>query len=401
MKCCGVLIGGKFGVLILSVDKCINLMGVRGIPAAHGGFESFVANFAPFMRDMGWRVTVYCQESESRAKPRMWEDDWKGIRRIHFETYTRNSLATVEFDMRCIAHVLTQPGIDVVLGYNTAILNAAQRLFGRRIIMNMDGIEWKRQKWGKLAKTWFWINEWIGARLCSVPIADHPEIAAHLKERGCFNSIIIPYGSETVNSAPIEPLVNLGLEPKEYFVSIARIEPENSILEIVEGFVKANICKKLVILGKFEPLKNPYHAKIKAAANEAVRFPGAIYDRSIVNSLRFHCLAYMHGHQVGGTNPSLVEALGAGNAVIAHDNKFNRWTAGEKQLFFGSVESCASAIRKAAGNPQFIEELRDFSRKTHASRFRLFDIHTRYMDVITDQMVKLPVVRGIDASTAP
>lgn len=364
----------------------LNILGIRGIPANHGGFESFVARFAPFMREQGWKVTVYCQADEGVRSPRMWIDEWNGIRRVHFETRSRGSLATIEFDLKTVLHVLRQPGVDLVLGYNTAVFNVLQRLFGRRLIINMDGIEWKRQKWGKAAKLWFWMNEWIGARIATVPVADHPKIAEHLANRGVRNSVIIPYGSDLIIDAPVEPLARLGVTPKDYFISIARIEPENSILEMVQAFVKAAPTgRKLVVLGKLDPDSNPYHAQVREAANDSVIFPGAIYDADVVRALRRHCLAYMHGHQVGGTNPSLVEALGAGNAVIARNNPFNRWTAGDEQLFFSSVDECAEAINTVAKDGDIARRNGEASRERHKHHFQYDSVHRMYLDLIASK----------------
>lgn len=364
----------------------LNILGIRGIPANHGGFESFVARFAPFMTEQGWKVTVYCQADEGKRSPRMWIDEWNGIRRVHFETRTRGALATIEFDLKTVLHVLRQPGVDLVLGYNTAVFNVLQRLAGRRLIMNMDGIEWKRHKWGKAAKLWFWINEWIGARIASVPVADHPKIAEHLASRGVRNAVIIPYGSDVIVDAPVEHLARFGITPKDYFISIARIEPENSILEMVQAFVAAAPPgRRLVVLGRLDVETNPYHAQVRHAANDSVIFPGAIYDAELVRALRHHCLAYMHGHQVGGTNPSLVEALGAGNAVIARNNAFNRWTAGEEQLFFSSIAECAEAIKAMAQNAGLVQRHGLASRERHRQNFQYDSVHRMYLDLIASK----------------
>lgn len=363
-------------------EKCLNILGIRGIPAAHGGFETFAAHFAPFMRDNGWKVTVYCQEERSNNGSMRWEDEWEGIRRIHFATHSSGVLATIEFDFRSVIDVLRKPGIDLVLGYNTAVFTVIQRLAGRKLIMNMDGIEWKRAKWGHVAKTWFWMNEWIGGRVCHVPIADHPEIAAHLAIRGIKNAVVIPYGSDTISSADATILHKFGVSAGDYFVSIARIEPENSILEMVQAFVIANTGRKLMVLGKIDPNNYLYHSAIRAAANDQVIFPGAIYERNILTSLRYHCLAYIHGHQVGGTNPSLVEALGAGNAVIAHDNRFNRWTAGSGALYFSDATSCATAMKLISTDTTVRERLRENSMKRHQENFIFDDVHDRYKNIM-------------------
>ena len=145
---------------------------------------------------------------------------------------------------------------------------------------------------------------------------------------------MIPYGAERVHMADSKFVTSLGLSSGRYFVSIARLEPENSVHKIIEGFVQANLPPemKLVIVGNLDR-GNSYHNKLIELANEQVLFPGGIYDTDNIAAVRYHSLAYLHGHTVGGTNPSLVEALGAGCNIIAHDNKYNRWVAGEQATY--------------------------------------------------------------------
>ena len=130
------------------------------------------------------------------------------------------------------------------------------------------------------------------------------------------------------------------LEPAKYLTLIERPEPENSILEVVKAFSAKFRSVTLAVLEHYNITINSYHRAVHNAASSEVKFFGAIYDKTVLRSLRFHCLAYIHEHQVGGTNPSLVEALGASNAVLAHNNRFNRWVAGEKARYFDSIASC-------------------------------------------------------------
>jgi len=325
----------------------VNILGIRGLPAAHGGFESFAAKLATFLIEKGHSVTVYCQQNSDYQGPR--EDKWNSIHRIHIAPRFDGPLGTIEFDWLCTKDVWKRGGVDLVLGYNTAIFHVFSRLKGRKIAINMDGIEWKRAKWGGIAKTWFFMNELIGTNLLNVPIADHPQIKQHLRSK-CFKEIeVIPYGAEQILSANLNTLFKFGLDRDNYIISIARIEPENSILEMVRAFAKVNMEIKFVILGKIDE-RNEYHKKVLAAANENVIFLGAIYCPETVSCLRFYCKAYMHGHQVGGTNPSLVEALGAGNAVIAHNNRFNKWVLGEKHFYFEDEESLLSIFNTTLNN---------------------------------------------------
>jgi len=320
------------------------ILGTRGIPAAHGGFETFAEKLALFLVERGWRVGVYCQDEVPVVTQRFRSEMWRGIELIRTQVASDGPRATLEFDWHCVRDAARREAVSLVLGYNGAVFLPYLRLAGRKILTNMDGIEWRRPKWSFPVRAWFWLNEWIAAWSSNRLVADHPVIADHLATRRPRSATaMIPYGGVPIPSAPVAPLAKLGLESGRYLVSIARIEPDNSILTLVEAFSRKPRGMKLVVLGTFSD-KIAYHREVMAAAGPEVLTPGAIYDAGIVQALRFHARAYMHGHTVGGTNPSLVEALWAGNPVIAHDNPYNRWTAGEAGLFFSDEASCSEAI---------------------------------------------------------
>lgn len=342
------------------MKKTLRILGIRGLPAAHGGFETFAEHLSLYLRDRGWRVIVYCQEN---GKGPVVHDTWNGIERVRISVPGEGSLSTMHFDWLSICDAAKQGDLCLTLGYNTAIFDTVLRLRGVPNIINMDGIEWVRAKWGKLAKTWFWMNDWVGCWVGNHLVADHPAIRDHLLTRVSGDKITtIPYGAIPVESAPEEPLQALGLEPGKYLTVIARPEPENSLLEIVKAFSAKPRGYKLAVLGNYSD-SCAYQRSVKMAASKEVLFLGAIYDAPVVQALRFHCAVYVHGHQVGGTNPSLVEALGAGNAVIAHDNRFNRWVAGEGAFYFDSVEALSTQFDKLLSDHPTLTRMRMASRK--------------------------------------
>lgn len=350
-------------------------MGIRGVPAEHGGFETFAEYLCKYLIEQDWLITVYCQESGSGP---IYESEWIGVKRIHIPVKREGPLGTIIFDLRSVIHSLRHEGLFFTLGYNTAIFNVLYRLFDKYNIINMDGIEWKRQKWSGLAKCWFWLNERLGCWFGNQLVADHPCIEDHLATRVSRQKItMIPYGGLYVTEADVSHLEAYGLQLQKYAVVVARAEPENSILEIVEGFSSQRRDHKLLVLGNYTD-DNPYHRAVKAAASDEVIFLGAIYDVKVVSALRYYALCYIHGHQVGGTNPSLVEALGASNAVVAHDNPFNRWVAKEGAIYFVGKDGAAKAFTELFSNKELVKHLREQTYNNFQTNFRWGDILSQY-----------------------
>jgi len=345
--------------------KDVRILGTRGVPAAHGGFETFAEHLALYLVERGWRVTVYCQEDGTGP---VFEDEWHGVRRVRMPVATAGAAGTVLFDWKSTLHAAGEKGLVLTLGYNTAVFCAAYRLKGLKNVINMDGVEWRRQKWGKVAKLWFWLNDWAGCWLGNHLVADHPEIANHLSTRvGRDKITMIPYGADRVDAADAALITPYGLEPNGYAVLIARAEPENSILEVVRTWSRRPRGCKLAVLGKYEDSHAYQHAVTTAASGE-VLFLGAIYDKAVVQALRFHARFYVHGHQVGGTNPSLVESLGAGNAVLAHDNPYNRWVAGAGGVYFSTGDDCERHVAHLLEDGTALRTLQSASRAIHEDR---------------------------------
>jgi glycosyltransferase involved in cell wall biosynthesis len=359
----------------------VRILGTRGIPANHGGFETAAENVGYFLRDQGWRVVVYCQTDDTGP---ITEDVWNGIERVLIPTSREGALGTAEFDLRSIRHASRFRDLCLTMGYNTAGFNVVQWM--RRIpnVFNMDGIEWSRARWGRFKRATLWINErvacWIGTAL----IADHPVIQDHLATRARESKLTtIAYGAHAVTDAPTAPVTSRGLIPGQYLTLICRPVDENSILELVQGFSSKHRGHRLAVFGNYEPETNAYHRAVTDAASDEVIFVGSVYDPEEIAALRFHASGYLHGHTVGGTNPSLVEAMGAGNAVIAHDNPFNRWVAADGALYFTTTEGAAEAISSILENPELRRELGSRNRLRHAAEFTWERIGAQYQALLS------------------
>jgi glycosyltransferase involved in cell wall biosynthesis len=345
--------------------------------------------------ERGFAVTVYCQHE---GAPRMWEDQWRGVRRIHIAERGDGALSTIQFDWKATCHAMREDGVALVLGYETGIFTALHRLVGIPTAVNMDGLEQTRSKYGGAARAWLRLNEWVCCRFAENVIADHPLIAAHLARLGNSAKVrTIPYGASP-QRIDREVASALGLAPHSYYLVVARPEPDNSIIEIVEAYSRRKRPEQLVVLGDYGPTSCGYAKRVRAAAGDGVVFPGAIYDKVTVHSLRALSRAYVHGHRVGGTNPSLVEALAASAPVIAHDNGFNRWVARHAARYFEDTDSLAEefdAFEKL--DDLQLHEYRRAASNRFLEAFQWSDILWAY-EVLLRTLMGESVVPKFDAS---
>lgn len=362
----------------------VRILGTRGIPNRHGGFEACAEHLAPWLVTRGWDVTVYCQEAWGAARRHSW---WRGVRLEHIPIRLQGSAGSVLFDVVSGRHAAAHDDLLLTLGFNTAVIFPWYLLRHRRHVVNMDGLEWQRGKWPLPVRGWFYANSWIAGVAAHRLIADHPDIAALLRSRGVGErTTMVPYGADMVAAAAADPLSPMHLVPGDFGLIIARPEPENSILEIVRAWCARRRPVPLVVVGQFEPSR-PYHQAIRAAAAAGdVRFPGAIYDTDTVHALRAHARLYIHGHTVGGTNPSLVEALGAGSPVLAHDNRFNRWVTGEAGQFFDGERQCAAQLDALLDAGETLRSMRAASLARHAAAFTWERVLPAYEGVLIDAL---------------
>lgn len=321
--------------------KKVQILGIRGLPPSHGGFESFVAKLAPYLVHNNFEVTVFCQTKFLGLEK---IDEWLGVRLIHVVA-PETPVGSILFDLKSLLISRKMEGSKIVFGYNTALLS---RILLRKseYLINMDGLEWKRSKWSKLVKMWFWFNELLAIKSPAMLIADHPIIAERLRSRKAANFTMIPYGADIpthrVDPYDIEPF---RLEKDSYGLIIARPEPENSILEMVRAFSRKNRNIKLVLLGEYNT-QNKYCRQVMQAASNEVIFLGPIYDSETVLSLRMNAKFFMCGHTAGGTNPTLVESLAIGSVNLCLNSPFLKWVAGEGSMYFENEEDCSHKIDK-------------------------------------------------------
>lgn len=364
------------------------MLGTHGVPAAYGGFETAAEQVGLYLHQQGWRVVVYCQLDGDGP---ISYDTWNGLERVNIPVSTPGWRGTSLFDLKSVRHSSQFEDVCLVFGYNTGIFNLWQRFKRIPLVINMDGIEWSRSRWGFFRQAILYINERFSAVGGNHLIADHPEIEKYLWTRAPKRKVtMIAYGANEVLEADEAPVRALGLDPGGYLTLICRPIPENSILELVQGFSAKPREYKLAILGDYDPQSDDYHRQVVEAASEDVVFLGAIFDPEVVQPLRFHSAAYMHGHTVGGTNPSLVEALGAGNPVLAHDNPYNRWTAGPQQAYFTTAEDAAAELDRLLGEPGLLESMSAAARARYHAGLTWDQIGEQYRLLLERHLPKNP-----------
>jgi len=333
----GILIGGAVKV----VAKEVAILGTRGIPANYGGFETFAEELSLRLVTKGIAVTVYC---EAGTQPL--SSEYRGIKLVHIPSTECGPLTTILFDMRCLWNARKLYDVVYMLGYGAAPFCFIPRIWGATVWLNVDGIEWARAKWSLLAKCYFKAMEWFSTRIPNRVIADAEGIKVHLKSRHRFTvpCSVIPYGAPIVNVPPDPALLDeWNLTPGNYFLVVARIEPENHLREIIEGYKASTTAMPLIVVGN-HLLETDYAKSLLPLADARIHFAGGVYDKHKLQALRFYSLAYFHGHSVGGTNPSLLEALGCGNLIIVHDNVFNREVTGDIGFFFKSSQDIPTLL---------------------------------------------------------
>lgn len=363
---------------VLSEGRTVRILGTHGVPAAYGGFETAAEHIGLHLAGKGWRVIVYCQVPGTGS---IQTDRWKELERVLVPESREGWLGTASFDLTCIRHVLAEAGPDDVcltFGYNTGIYNVAQRLHGIPNVINMDGMEWTRRRWGLLRQGILLANERAAGAVGTVLVADHPRIARYLRRHfGSRRVRTIAYGAYPMSGAATEPVRRLGLDAGQFATMICRPLPENSCLEIIQAWSARPRPIPLVVLGAFDR-SDKYGAEVLDAAGEDIRFFGAIHDQDVVTSLRFHSRLYLHGHTVGGTNPSLVEAMAAGNAVIAQNNVYNRFVAGVGNRYFDGASDLAQLLDLLLEDKQSLSAMGEFSRRRHRDHYTWLQIGDEY-----------------------
>jgi Glycosyltransferase len=352
----------------------IAILGTRGIPSGYSGYETFAEEVGRRLAERGHDVTIYCRRSIFKDRPAM----YLGMKMLYLPSIQTKSLSTFTHTLLSALHLAFRRA-DAALFVNVANspFCLITKLAGIHTALNVDGLEWLRPKWGPAGKKYFHAAARIAKYTTHRLITDAERMKEIYQEEFGADSALIAYGANILASSKPELLELFGLTKGEYFFTACRLVPDNNVDLLIDAFLRTNTTKKYVIAGG-TPYKSPHVALLRKMAEPRVQFLGHVDDQDLLRELHCNAYAYLHGHQFGGTNPTLLKALAFGNCVLALDTPFNREVLDDYGIFFDKdAAAAARRIREILEHP----EVREGMSRRAPERIR-----ERYTwDIITDQ----------------
>lgn len=320
----------------------IAIIGTVGVPACYGGFETLAEHLIEETASEH-DITVYCSGKKYKKEDRM--PTYKGAR-LKYLPFEANGIQSIVYDSVSILHAMFTTDVLLVLGVAGAWLFPFVRLFSnKKIIVSIDGIEWKRDKWSRAARLYLWWAESIAVKYSHIDISDNESIQDYTAQRYGSLSQIIEYGADHTMKVKItaNDKKEFPFQSKSYAFKVCRIEPENNVHTVLEAF--AELSKyQLVMVGNWGKSEYGIHLKKKFNDFDNIQLLDPIYDQRKLDVLRSNAFIYVHGHSAGGTNPSLVEAMYLGLPVIAFGVSYNRTTTDQKALYFNTKEELKNLV---------------------------------------------------------
>jgi len=363
----------------------IAIIGTRGIPNYYGGFEQFAQYLAKGLTQKGFEVTVYNSHTHPYQKK-----TWNGVNIVHCKDleYKMGTAGQFIYDLNCILDARKKQ-YDVILQLGYTSNSVWGWLLPKKTIVttNMDGLEWKRTKYSGLVRNFLKHAEKLAVKYSDHLIADSMGIQEYLYAKYNKQAVFIPYGADIFKDNHCLLLEEFDLTPYEYDMLIARLEPENSIEIILDGRAKSNCKRKFLVVGSHNTSYGEYLKK-KYAPFYDIKFIGGIYDINKLNNLRYYTNLYFHGHTVGGTNPSLLEAMASGSLVCANDNPFNRYILEADALYFKTSNDVTLYINEVKYNQPVYQQFIANNRKKIEEKYSWDNIINQYANHLVGIMPK-------------
>lgn len=363
----------------------IAIVGSRGYPYVYSGYETFVKELVERLAPNEYDITVYCHKNLFKEFPK----NVNGVNLVYIPTIEKKSLSQLVHSIQSIIHACFKD-FDIILVVNSANgpFGIITRLFGKRTAINVDGLEWLRPKWKGLgAKYFYWASK-MATKLYDVIITDSDEMQKVYEKEFNAKSTVIAYGANIRSSHQPDLINKWGLVQSEYYLIVGRLIPDNNADIILSEFLNSSSSKKLVIVGDV-PYKDAYSQSLKGLDDPRVLFTGYVNDQDVLAELYHNCFAYFHGHEFGGTNPTMLKALAYGCAICALDTVFNRemLSGGTYGLFFTKkTGDLATLINFAETHHNVLDGLRNISRQRISDNYTWDKIVNQYILLFKNMM---------------
>lgn len=361
----------------------LGVFGARRIPSTYSGYETFLTVLLPELASRGHRVTMYCRPAEGKDDV----GDYRGVARVELPALRSKQLNTLSHGLVAAARARIA-GHDVVLAVNVA--NAAftllARASGQRSVLNTDGQEWLRGKWGRFAKTYFRMSARIAGLSSCALVSDSEGMRSIYRTDFHADSTVIPYCWSNLDTfTSCDALGSRGLRSRGYLLVAGRLNPENNIDRVVDAYVHSGISMPLLVLGAANydsPVARHIHQV--AQSHRGIIVGGHVGDRGSFAALLREAAVYIHAHSVGGINPSLLEAMGCGARIIALSTSFNREAAGDTATYFSSFPDDLPVLLRGieAAGPTAYDELRQRAQQRVLELFNLEAIADAYEELL-------------------
>lgn len=323
------------------IKKRVSIIGIVGLPAQYGGFETLTQYLVQYLKDR-YDFTVFCSAKSYEERLESY-----GGAKLRYINLNANGVQSILYDIISIFRALRSSDTLLILGVSGCIiLPFVKSISHKKIVVNIDGLEWRREKWGRCARLFLKFSEKIAVKWADVIISDNKAIQDYILEEYGVQSKLIAYGADHVKKLPISVslLKKYPFLKKKYAFSVCRIEPENNIQLILDAFSHCETLD-LIIVGNWQNSEYGRTLKEKYSKYSHIHLLDAIYDSDILGEIRSNCTLYLHGHSAGGTNPSLVEAMHLELPVFAFDVAYNRVTTQEKAYYFKDAIGLEALLR--------------------------------------------------------
>lgn len=340
----------------------VAIIGTVGVPANYGGFETLVENIIGEYKSSHIAYTVYCSGRDMVSKL----TEYKGAK-LNYVPLKANGIQSIPYDIVSLIKATRGADIILILGVSGCVCLPIYRLFSKKkLIINIDGLEHRREKWGKMTRRFLKFSEKMAVKYGDVIVTDNKGITDYVKTEYGRESELIAYGGDHVlmdvpESESKQILSQYDLDYQNYSLALCRIEPENNVHTILEAYSRTP-NKKLMFIGNWN--KSAYGVKLKEkyAKYPNIKIQSAIYDLKTLNILRSNCQYYIHGHSAGGTNPSLVEAMFFGCPILCYNVVYNKESTQNKAFYWSNAEELIQLLQK---NPMSGEDMLSIAEKEY------------------------------------